>query len=238
MKLIGAGLPRTATLTQKVALEMLGFGPCYHMVNVLGNLDLVPQWQAALDGNADWDTIFDGFQSTVDWPGSYYYRELTERYPDAKVLLSVRPPEKWEHSMMTTIADLHVGDSVMTYLSLAAERLNPKWRAYNDMMRDMWTRFGAYDGRGGTNDLQPVFTRYNDEVKGNVPPDRLLVWEATDGWEPLCEFLGVDVPSDPLPRLNDSETFAKRVDEMSVATVNEWWQQQQAADGAAVGAGH
>ncbi len=238
MKLIGAGLPRTATLTQKVALEMLGFGPCYHMVNVLGNLDLVPVWRDALDGRADWDTIFDGFESTVDWPGSYYYRELVEKYPDAKVLLSVRPPEKWENSMMTTIADLHLGDSVTTYLSLAAERINPKWQAYNDMMRDMWTRFGAYDGHGGTNDLQEVFTRYNDEVKSTVPSERLLVWEATDGWEPLCEFLGVPVPSEPLPRTNDSVVFAQRVDEMSVATVNEWWQQQQSADGAAVGAGH
>src|SRR5205807_741551 len=96
MKVIGAGLPRTATLTQKVALEMLGQGPCYHMVNVLADLDLVPLWRAAYDGNADWDRIFDGFESTVDWPGGFFYRELMDRYPEAKVLLSVRDPEAWE----------------------------------------------------------------------------------------------------------------------------------------------
>lgn len=34
MKLIGAGLRRAGTLSQKVALEMLGLGPCYRMVTV------------------------------------------------------------------------------------------------------------------------------------------------------------------------------------------------------------
>jgi hypothetical protein len=76
MRLIGAGLPRTGTLSQKVALEMLGVGPCYHMVNVLGDLDLAPAWRRALDGDADWDAIFGEHEATVDWPGAYFYREL------------------------------------------------------------------------------------------------------------------------------------------------------------------
>ena len=90
MKVIGAGLPRTGTLSQKVALEMVGLGPCYHMVNVLANLELAPQWRRAMDGDAQWDEIFDGFESTVDWPGSFFYRELIEVYPEAKVVLGVR----------------------------------------------------------------------------------------------------------------------------------------------------
>ena len=90
MQVIGAGLPRTGTLSQKIALEMLGFAPCYHMVNVLGNLDLAEDWRRALDGDQRWDEIFDEFESTVDWPGSYYYRELMDKYPDAKVVLGSR----------------------------------------------------------------------------------------------------------------------------------------------------
>src|SRR6266568_3707579 len=81
MNVIGAGLPRTATLTQKVSLEMLGLGPCYHMVNVLSDLSLAPQWAAAFDGSADWDAIFEGHQSSVDWPGSFHWRELMDVYP-------------------------------------------------------------------------------------------------------------------------------------------------------------
>jgi hypothetical protein len=227
MKVIGAGLPRTATLTQKVALEMLGFGPCYHMVNVLANLDLVPVWRDALDGRADWESVFEGFPASVDWPGSYYWRELMEVYPDAKVVLSVRAPESWEHSMRTTIVDVLEADSITCHLSKATGHINPKWQAYTRMMNEMWSRFGVYDGNGGWGNFQGAFNRHNDEVRQTVPADKLLVWEAADGWEPLCEFLEVDVPDQPLPRTNDAQVFAARVNETSVATINEWWQRER-----------
>src|SRR5579864_6711512 len=99
MRLIGAGLPRTGTLSQKAALEMLGIGPCYHMVTVLRDLDQTRVWRRALDGQARWGEIFNGCQATVDWPGSFFYRELVDAFPDAKVLLSIRDAEAWEGSM-------------------------------------------------------------------------------------------------------------------------------------------
>src|SRR5689334_20129131 len=126
MKLIGAGLPRTGTLSQKVALEMLGLGPCYHMVNVLADLDEAQEWQRGLDGEGPWDDIFDGFQSVVDWPGSFFYKELAEHYPDAKVLLSVRDAEAWERSMRDTIWGIFYGDMLIRDLSEARERVDPK----------------------------------------------------------------------------------------------------------------
>src|SRR5262249_34450176 len=119
MRLIGAGLPRTATLSQKIALEMLGVGPCYHMVDVLSDLDRAASWPEAVRGNANWDEIFAGYQSTVDWPGSYFYRELHETYPDAKVLLSVRPGDAWARSMSQTITSILYGPSLMYDLSSA-----------------------------------------------------------------------------------------------------------------------
>src|ERR1700689_4410828 len=117
LKLIGAGLPRTATLTQKTALEMLGVGPCYHMVNVLADLDQVGPWMRALEGEAPWDEVFDGFQSTVDWPGGYFYEELMEVYPDAVVLLSVRDPQAWAKSAKDTVWSVRYGESLMRLLS-------------------------------------------------------------------------------------------------------------------------
>ena len=96
MKLIGAGMPRTGTFTQKVALEMLGFGPCYHMVDVLADLDQASLWEQALDGEPPWTEIFGGFDSTVDWPGGYFYKQLSEFYPEAKVVLACRDPVAWE----------------------------------------------------------------------------------------------------------------------------------------------
>jgi hypothetical protein len=134
MELIGAGLPRTATLSQKVALEMLGLRPCYHMVNVLGNLDLVSQWRRALDGDADWEEIFDGCRATVDWPGSFFYRELIQAFPGAKVLLSVRDGDAWARSMRQTIWGVLYGDSVMAHLSAARGQVDAQWRGYTELM--------------------------------------------------------------------------------------------------------
>ena len=127
MKLIGAGLPRTATLSQKVALEMLGVGPCYHMVNVLADLGQVPLWHRAADGEIQWEEIFEGFESSVDWPGGFFYRELMDAYPGAKVLLSVRDPEPWERSMRQTVWGFRHGDTLMTHLSDARADVDSDW---------------------------------------------------------------------------------------------------------------
>jgi hypothetical protein len=231
MQVIGAGLPRTATLTQKVALEMLGVGPCYHMVNVLGNLDLVPLWRDALDGKPDWHRLFDGHQSTVDWPGSFYVGELAEAYPDAKVLLSVRDPEAWERSMHDTILSVLTGDSLARNLSKAAAHVNPKWGAFNELMLDMWERQRIVDPDGTPREgFGQELTRHTEAVKEVVPADRLLIWEPRDGWEPLCEFLELPVPEAPLPHVNDTTTFIARIVESSLATLNGWWAEARPAE--------
>ncbi len=150
MKLIGAGLPRTGTLSQKVGLEVVGQGPCYHMVNILAGLDLVPQWRRALDGNGQWDEIFDGFEATVDWPGSFFYRELMEVYPDAKVLLSTRDSESWARSMRETIWGVIYGENVIRYLSDARCEIDPKWDSYIELMKEMWQRSGLMEAERGS----------------------------------------------------------------------------------------
>ncbi len=226
MKLIGAGLPRTGTLSQKVALEMLGVGPCYHMVNVLGDLDLAPMWRQALDGDPDWDKIFDGFESTVDWPGSFFYRELVDAYPDAKVLLSVRDGAAWAKSMRETIWGLFYDDVLIRHLSDARATIDPKWNGYMDMMREFWRQSGLITGEDTTAEyMAGAMERYNDEVKQNVPADRLLVWSVADGWEPLCEFLEVPVPETPFPHLNDSKEFGVRIVDGAMLAVQEWVKQ-------------
>jgi len=230
MKVIGAGLPRTGTLSQKVALEMLGFGPCYHMVNVLTDLPLAERWAEALDEPADWDTIFGEHESTVDWPGSFFTRELAEAYPEAKVVLSIRDPEAWEKSMLDTIWDVLYGHSLMAHISKAREQIDPDWRAYMDLMRRMWAAQGVFSGA----ELQPgqlaeAISRYQEQVQRNIPEDQLLVWNVQDGWEPLCRFLEVDVPQAQFPRLNDSKMFVDRIIDGSLMVLQQW----RAADGVA-----
>jgi Sulfotransferase domain len=224
VELIGAGLPRTGTLTQKEALEILGLGPSYHWVDVLADLDgQVPLWNGALDGSVEPATILDGYRSTVDWPGGYFYRQLLEAYPAAKVLLSVRDPERWEPSFRETIVDMCYGESLIRLLSSARAHVDPKWRRYLEFVNRMfWSEQGTFPDGHSPTALIDAFVAHNEEVKRVVPPKRLLVWEVTDGWEPLCEFLGVDVPAEPLPHANDRATFLDRVIGGAITTLASW----------------
>jgi Sulfotransferase domain len=231
MKVIGAGLPRTATTTQAIAFEMLGFGPCYHMRNLMMDwergLDL---WEPAARGNPDWEAIFGDAQSTCDWPAARYYKEILDHYPDAKVVLSVRAPEGWVRSMRDTVWAIYFGDSVMHHLCEARAALDPLWRRFMDLMTVMtWDESvlgppeATYDDAG----LAAGMERWNERVKRDVPADRLLVWEPRDGWEPLCEFLEVDVPGEPLPNVNDTAAFKEGIIGGALSVVNAWWDERE-----------
>ena len=224
MKVIGAGLPRTGTLSQKAALEQLGVGPCQHMANLLANLDAVPSWRRALDGDgeADWDQLFAGFQSVVDWPGSFFWRELIDVYPDAKVLLSVREGHSWARSMRDTIWGVHYGDIIIRHLSDARCVIDPKWRGYISLMKEFWRRIEMAGDGVTEEEMITGMERYHDEVKQTVPSDRLLVWSVTDGWGPLADFLGVPEPEEPFPHLNDSKIFIDRVIDGSLGALQRW----------------
>ena len=228
MKLIGAGMPRTGTLTQKVALEMLGLGPCYHMVDVLADLDQAKLWQRALDGEAPWGQIFGDFDSTVDWPGGYFYRELMAVYPEAKVLLSVREPQAWERSMRETVWAVRHGESLVRLLSSAQAHVNPQWRGFLEMIdRLVWEDEGTFaSGHAEPQQLIDTMIRHNREVESNVPPERLLVWSVEEGWQRLCEFLEVPVPRQPFPHVNDRTEFLNRVIDGSLESLRQWRSEQ------------
>ena len=223
MKLIGAGLPRTGTLTQKVALEQLGLAPCYHWVNVIADLDQVELWHRWLDGEDLHAEIFAGFRATVDWPGGFFHRELAEAYPEAKVLLSVRDPAGWERSYRETIWDMCFGDSLVSHLSAARREVDPRWRRYLELVdRMLWGERSPFGGGREPEQMIEQMVAYNDGVIEAIPAERLLVWDVREGWEPLCAFLEVPVPDEPLPHENDRETFRGRVTEGALAALQAW----------------
>jgi hypothetical protein len=224
LRLIGAGLPRTGTLSQKVALEQLGLAPSYHWVNVIADLERqVELWERALDGEAPWAEIFAGQRSSVDWPGGYFYRELMEAYPEAKVLLSVRDPQAWEPSFRETIWAMSYGETVMPLLSRARAEIDPRWRRYLALVdRMFWGPQGTFaQGREPAQMIEQMVA-HQEQVKADVPAERLLVWEVGEGWEPLCEFLGVEVPEGPLPHANDRGTFLERVIDGALGALTAW----------------
>ncbi|HZO76001.1 MAG TPA: sulfotransferase [Ktedonobacteraceae bacterium] len=216
LKIIGAGFGRTGTLSLKAALEELGFGPCYHMVEVLKNPANLPYWTAAVQGEAvNWDEVFQGYQATVDWPACSFYRELMVAYPEAKVLLSVRDPEKWYESVANTIYKM--GTASEEARRAAMEKILPQGGGGlppTDVdMQQMRTLIGFIWGtvfHGKFEDRAhaiQVFNQHIEQVKRDVPPEKLLVYDVREGWEPLCAFLGVAVPANPFPALNSRENF-------------------------------
>jgi hypothetical protein len=207
LKIIGAGLGRTGTLSLKVALEQLGFAACYHMTEVLAHPEHVRFWDAAARGEpVDWEELFRGYQATVDWPGCNFYREFLQLYPDAKVILTVRDSERWHESARQTI--YYVRHAFPGWLIPFLPRMG---RFQGMIDRLIWV--GMFHGRFEDRSYAiAVFNRHNEEVQRLVPPDRLLVYEVKQGWGPLCQFLGVPVPEgQPFPHLNDAEEFRGRI---------------------------
>lgn len=212
MKIIGVGVGRTGTLSLKAALERLGYGPCFHGRHVLDHPDRLPLWQAAAAGRpVDWHEVFAGYRSTVDWPGASYWRDLVRTFPDAKVILSVRDPERWYDSVSRTIYPMFgSGSDPRARAALAAVPGLDVMTAFNRQM--IWDG-PFFDGRFEDRDYAiGVFERHNAAVRREVPPDRLLVIEPGDGWAPLCDLLGVPVPDEPYPHLNDPAGFWGRVE--------------------------
>jgi hypothetical protein len=193
LKVIGSGFGRTGTMSLKLALEQLGLGPCYHMVEVFKNPAAPDLWYEAASNvpNADWAKIFTGYNATVDWPNATYYKELAAAYPEAKVVHTERDPDDWFESTQATIF---------------AERPMDPEAPFPRMIGKVI--FEMFDGRMHDKDhLISVYKAHNAEVRAVIPPERLLVYHVANGWAPLCEFLGVPVPEGSTPNVNSREEF-------------------------------
>jgi hypothetical protein len=191
LSVIGAGFGRTGTESMKLALEMLGLGPCHHMKEVLGDPEQTALWRGIAAGEPpDWEAAFAGYNAAVDWPSAFFWRELADVYPDAKILLTVRSPESWHASMDKTIFRTlrNSTDPDSLGVKLVAE--------------------GVFDGRlDDPAHAIATYKRNNAEVEAAFPSERLLTYHLGDGWEPLCRFHGKPLPKAPYPRSNSAEEF-------------------------------
>jgi len=204
LQVIGAGFGRTGTQSLKVALEELGFGKCYHMTEVIKSPARLKQWTEIMEGGkADWDILFAGYQSGVDWPVSAYYKELMVVYPEAKVILTVRDPERWYESFVST---LYEADKRFNKYFQFIPILDRFFKALNKIIWDDIFQNRLDDQAH----MIEVFNKHIEDVKQTVPKERLLIFEAKQGWAPLCAFLGVPVPTDkPFPHVNDAERMTR-----------------------------
>ncbi len=205
LDIIGAGLGRTGTKTMKTVLAQLGFGPCFHMVDLFEHPERVKHFEDALAGrDADWEALFEGYRSAVDFPTCDYYRELADHYPDAKVILTVRDPADWYESAYATIYPSSRGNVP------PPDTGDDRGRIHRYIWDAVWA--GRFERRFEDRDFAIAkFEEHTENVKKAIDADRLLVYEVKDGWEPLCAFLGVDVPDEEFAHVNTREDFQNRV---------------------------
>lgn len=213
MRVIGSGFGRTGTTSMKAALEALGFGPCYHMQEVFKRPSHARAWGRWRPGTApDLDRLFAKFGAAVDFPASLVYDELLDRHPDAKVVHTVRDPDRWYDSTAETIY------RARDVFRSAPLRYVPQIRDLYEML-DIVIWDGLFDGRFQDRDHAiGVYEHWTQRVLATVPADRLLIFDVADGWEPLCEFLAVPVPDRPFPRVNDKVVFQQRLRAIRIAS--------------------
>jgi len=203
LRVVGAGLPRTATRSLKDALELLLGGRCYHMAEVFQHLDDVPTWRAAAQGESvDWRSFPPDCVAAVDWPSSAFWRELAAAHPDAVIVLSTRDSAArwWESADETILPVLRKPveqpeneEWQRMALELAAREIGPGW--------------------DNAERAQAFYERHNEQVRREAPSGRLLEWRAPDGWAPLCAALGLPVPDEPFPRVNTREEWRARAEQ-------------------------
>jgi hypothetical protein len=198
LKIIGSGFGRTGTMSTKMALEQLGFGPCHHMVEVMGNPGQPAHWKARAAGQEmDWAEVFEGYSAQVDFPGASVWHELSIAFPEAKVIHTERPEEEWWGSYSATIGKFFEHRKSLPLPPPVADVFETMDKL---LIGDV---FGGLDRERSI----AAYRRNNEMVRAKIPAERLLVFTPADGWEPLCGFLGCPVPAAPFPRSNAREEF-------------------------------
>jgi hypothetical protein len=214
MDVIGAGYGRTGTLSLHAALEKLGFSPCHHMAELIMNLEQLPRWQEALATEpVNVRRAFEGYRATVDFPGASYWRELLETWPDAKVILTTRDPHRWYASARETIFNAELQPLPPGTTDPDAIEL------HRFLFEELFPRIMDIGGgrrldQVGEDEAVEAFNRHIAEVRSSVPADQLLVYQVSEGWDPLCDFLGVPVPDEDFPHLNESGNFKELLEQI------------------------
>jgi hypothetical protein len=214
LKIIGTGIGRTGTHSLKLALEQLGFGKCYHMAELFQNPKGLIQFEKAERGEGpDWDTLFEGYQSAVDYPATRYYKQLMKKYPDAKIIHTIRDAESWYQNASQTIiwaSKPSLGRILKLMVKLP---FSPMLRKQMPILKFNGKLIDLEFGKDYKN-KEEIIRRYklhNETVMNTIPKEKMLVFNPKHGWEPLCNFLGVPVPAEPFPESNKRDEFIQRI---------------------------
>jgi len=207
----------------KMALETLGFGPAYHIQEMLERQQL-PMWDVPganyttkeFPVKPDFRAIFEpaGFKSGIDVPMCFFWREILEEYGDtARVILTDRDPGAWYDSCYSTI---YKHDGLPEDRKLAYESVPELKQLWDWEVKTHWSPWNFANRSMAI----LAYEQYKADVRATVPKHQLLEFDNRQGWKPLCDFLGVPVPDVPYPHVNDKATqlgHAKKIEELGAA---------------------
>lgn len=147
--------------------------------------------------------IFDGYKASADFPGFWFIEDLMDMYPDAKLILNQRKggDESWLQSWSNSLAFFRTRTYLLLCLPVKNDRLH--WQMHQIAKKQIGERWH-------TKDLDGFYDAYQKFVleEAKKRNREVLTWTAEDGWEPLCKFLGKDVPKEePFPWVNDAATM-------------------------------
>lgn len=200
MEVIGVGMGRTGTTSIQRALEELGYR-AYNFESIMRE-DHFDAWRRLAEGieDPDWSTLFRGYDASISWPACFFYEELMEAYPGAKFILTTRDPERWAESVA------RVSKIIAT---VRKARFIPRARRMAALMDALIVPvLGSMPVEKER--AIPAFERHNAAVEAYIPPEKLLVYEVKDGWDPLCGFLGKPIPDVPFPYENQGDAFVRQ----------------------------
>ncbi|KAI6323215.1 hypothetical protein MCOR30_007335 [Pyricularia oryzae] len=207
------GMPRTGTQSIGQALQMLGLGESYHMTTV-GPNNHHDAWCTAIEakfGEKDasevitqefFDDLFKGYDAVSDFPASIFYKELLAAYPNAHVILTKRAEDAWFESMCKT---LHVA-----YIKAKAEPSKLAKLYHQHLWADNFLRNG-----------REAYRRHNAGVMAAAADRKVLVFDPSMGWGPLCEFLGKDVPAVGYPSKDMWQGYKRMLKEVEEGRLTE-----------------
>ncbi|KAJ7144533.1 P-loop containing nucleoside triphosphate hydrolase protein [Mycena epipterygia] len=226
MQVLGLGFSRTGTSSLQVALEMLGYVETHHGRHVFSNPFEMDMWIEAINARffgkgkpyerEDWDRMLGHCQAVTDIPHILFSKDLIEAYPDAKVILTMRDPDSWWKSITETGIPVHRSWLLRLNAWMDPDSEGGKVRELQQLFAAAF--FGKVDpGSDEAETAKAGYRAHYDKVRGLVPRERLLEFDVKEGWEPLCKFLGKDVPDTPFPRVNDALQFQQEIAQQKAA---------------------
>lgn len=230
MRVLVLGMCRTGTTTLSAAMRKLDF-TTHQMRDILVKPTELALWQEAINvtllppqerpakqrellpyGKAEFDKLLGDYDAVMDLPGCVFAKELIKAYPDAKVILTTRNYKSWEHSMQESIWCLDTWSLFKLCRILNITHMAP-------LVRFVHTVFRVHNGNNyGGPSANDAYEKHYSEVRSLVPKEQLLEVGtiAELEWEPLCEFLGSNVPTSQFPRLNEEKALRENLE-------STWW---------------